>query len=103
MSETTYASPLSGSWSLPDTALGRTHTPPEPRGVRVRRQTGTLPNGRKVYTHIACRLIPAGQTEDGTYWWTLRTVTDEWILPTDTIVYDWLPAGTKLCINPGAE
>lgn len=97
MSETTYVSPRSGSWSLPDTALGRTNNPIEPRGVRVRRQTGTLPNGHKVYTDIACRVIPAGQTEDGTYWWAIRTVTDEWILATDIVVCDRMPADSKFC------
>lgn len=97
MSETSYASPLSGSWSLPDTSLGRNNDPVSPRGVRVRRQTGTLPNGKPKYIEIPCRLIPAGQTEDGINWWAVRTITDEWILPTDEFVCSSMPADTRLC------
>ena len=97
MSETSYASPLSGSWSLPDTALGRSNDPVSPRGVRVRRQTGTLPNGNPKFSEIPCRLIPAGQTEDGINWWAVRTITDEWILPTDEFVCSFMPADTRLC------
>lgn len=97
MTETSFSAPFSGSWSLPDTSLGRSNTPPAPTDIRLVREIEPAPNGRRRYIEIPCRAIPAGRDKDGTYWWAVRTVTDEWILATDIIVCDRMPADSKFC------
>ena len=96
MSETSVASPRSGSWSLPDTALGRNHTPTQPTGVRLSRAIGTARNGRTLHNEIPCKVIYAGRDVDEIDWWAVRTITDEWILPTDQIVCHYMPANARL-------
>lgn len=97
MTEKRLISPYSGSWALPDTSLGRTDTPTPPTDIRLVREIAPAPNGRRRYTEIPCRAIAAGRDKDGIYWWTVRTITDEWILPADIIVCDRMPADTKFC------
>lgn len=95
MSETSVASPLSGGWSLPDTSLGWTNAPTKPLGVRLAREIGVARNGRTIYNEIACSVIYSGRDVDGIDWWAVRTVTDEWILSTDIIVCDRMPANAR--------
>ena len=96
MSETSVASPLSGSWSLPDTSLGWSAPPTKPSGIRLDRAIGVAPNGRTIYHKITCSVIYAGRDVDDIDWWAVRTITDEWILPTDIIVCHYLPANARL-------
>lgn len=39
---------------------------------------------------IPCHALYAGHDGE-THWWAIRTVTDEWILPTDTVTHDPMP------------
>lgn len=97
MTESQTRNAGSGSWALPDTSLGRTDTPTPPTDIRLVREIEPAPNGKPRYTEIPCRAIAAGRDKDGIYWWTVRTVTDEWILPADIIVCDRMPAETRFC------
>ena len=96
MSATSVASPLSGSWSLPDTSLGWSDPPTKPSGVRLLREIGVARNGRIIHHEITCSVLYAGRDVDDIDWWAVRTITDEWILPTDQIVWNYLPANARL-------
>lgn len=102
MSATSVASPLSGSWSLPDTSLGWSDPPTKPSGVQLLREIGVARNGRIIYTEIDCSVIYAGRDANDIDWWAVRTITDEWILPTDQIVCHYLPANARLSGADGA-
>lgn len=104
MTETSFASPRSGNWSLPETELGRSDTPVRPTGVRLLRTRMAARNGttRPVVDEIPCKVIYAGRDADAIDWWVVRTVTDEWILPADQIVCSFMPATARLS-NAGAR
>ena len=97
MTEAPFRTTYSGSWALPDTSIGRTDTAVPPTDIRLVREADPASNGCRRYIEIPCRVIPAGRDKAGTYWWAVRTVTDEWILATDIIVCDRMPADSKLC------
>lgn len=101
MTETSFGPPRSGSWSLPETALGRSNDPAPPTGVRLLRTRFAFRDGvpRPVVDEIVCRVIYAGRDKYDFDWWAVRTVTDEWILPTDQIVCSFMPANAQLDVE----
>lgn len=66
--------------------MNLTTTPPAPTNVHVVRWSF----GGVRREDIPCHTMYAGHDGE-THWWAIRTVTDEWILPTDTITHDPLP------------
>jgi hypothetical protein len=66
--------------------MNLTSPPPAPTGVRVVRWSF----GGIRREDIPCHTMYAGHDGE-THWWAIRTITDEWILPTDTITHDWMP------------
>ena len=82
---------------MPDTITGPAKPPAKPSNVYLIRWSF----GGVRREDIPCHTIYAGHDGE-THWWTVRTVTDEWILPSDTITAD-LPANTALCGIPTAS
>lgn len=70
--------------------MNLTTTPPAPTMVRVLRKH-PIPGTDRTFTEaIPCHAMYAGHDGE-THWWAIRTVTDEWILPTDAIDHDPMP------------
>ncbi|MHA4848792.1 hypothetical protein L1080_004490 [Rhodococcus sp. MSC1_016] len=71
-------------------------TPPHaPTRVRVAREH-PIPGTDRTFTEfIPCHTMYGGHDGE-THWWAIRTVTDEWIRPTDTITHDPMPSDYAL-------